>query len=530
MITPRRRDRIHNDEAAAHTGSDESAGRRADGPVIPWQDATTRSERRALMRAAGLTRAGRDQGPILPPILRRIGAGPAGRWPGRIPFERRAPRQPESTRTLRGLYSWMAGRPLPVAGPMVGRDLFSGGNFCLDPWQLRRRGLVSDTGLFISGVIGVGKSSLGKTIVTRDTVFGRPFVVPCDIRGEWVPVVQAVQGTVLRLGPGMPDRLNALAMPTRPADISPEQWWLTVRTHWEDLIVALIETVLRGNRDLTPIETTAIEIALAEAARHHEVGGDLDRLAPIHLQLIVDLLLAPTLRMADETRTEVDELTNTLRQAALALRKLTKGSLQGLVDAPNAARLDPSAAATVVDLSRVQTSDASIALVMACTQAATELAWAHQVTQRWHVYDEFWRLATFGRLVARLDGGRRISRKTGAADMVISHRGTDHLRGDAQAQRAAKDLLDNCAIKVTYRQRGDAAVVAGAGMPDMAATLLPTLDRGRAVWMLDEAPYVVQHLLAPNGLESFVETDQAMQDTYRSLADVPADQLWSDTP
>ena len=106
------------------------------------------------------------------------------------------------------------------------------------------------------------------------------------------------------------------------------------------------------------------------------------------------------------------------------------------------------------------------------------------------------------------------------------------MRGDAQAQRAAKDLMDNCATKVTYRQRGDsvAAAAVTAGMPDMAAMLLPTLNRGQAVWMLEEQPYVVQHLLAPGGLESFVETDQAMQDGYRSLADVPADQLWNDTP
>jgi hypothetical protein len=498
-------------------------------PVIPWQDATP-GERRELMRAAGLTRSGRDQGPVLPPGLRRVGAGPSGKSPGRIAVERRAPRHTESTRTLRGLYSWMAGRPLPVTGQLVGRDLFSGGLFCFDPWQLRRLGRIGDTGVFISGVIGVGKSAAAKTIVVRDTVFGRPFVVPCDIRGEWVPVVQAVGGTVLRLGPGMPDRLNALAMPTRPEGISPAQWWLTVRTHWEDLIVALIETVLRGGRDLTPVETTAIEVALTEATAYQRVGGNLDRVAPIHLQLIVDLLLAPTALMAAETRTSVADLTDTLRDAALALRKLTRGSLQGLVDAPHTGQLDPAAPATVVDLSRVQTSDASIALVMACTQAATELAWAHHVGQRWHVYDEFWRLATFGRLVARMDAGRRISRKTGAADLVISHRGTDHLRGDTDAQRAAKDLLDNCATKVTYRQTGDAARVAGATMPDMAATLLPTLGRGRAVWMLDENPYVVQHLLAPGGLEGFVETDQAMRDEYRSLAGVPADQLWSEGP
>jgi len=498
-------------------------------PVIPWQDAATDADRKQLMKAAGIT-AARRESPVLPPVLRRIGAGPRGRFPGRVAYETRVAPHAESTRTLRGLYSWVTGSPLPIAGPLIGRDLFSGGHFCPDPWRLRKLGRIGDTGIFISGVIGSGKSALAKTIVTRHADFGRPFVVPCDIRGEWVPVVQAVDGTVLRLGPGMPHRLNALAMPEKPTGTTEQQWWLTVRTHWEELLVALIETVLRGSRDLTPTETTAIEVAITEATRYSEASGNLDRLAPIHLHLIVELLLNPTPTMAAETRMTVADLADLLRESGLALRKLTRGSLQGLVDAPEANQLDPRSPATVVDISRVQTSDASIALVMACTQAATELAWAHSVGQRWHVYDEFWRIATFGKLVARLDGGRRISRKTGAADMIVSHRGTDGMRGDEQAQRAAKDLMDNCATKVTYRQRGDSvtAAGAGAGMPDMAAMLLPTLTRGRAVWMLEEQPYVVQHLLAPGGLESFVETDQAMEDDYRTLADTPQEQLWRD--
>ena len=104
----------------------------------------------------------------------------------------------------------------------------------------------------------------------------------------------------------MPHRLNALAMPSKPESLSSEQWWLTVRTHWEELIVALIETVLRGNRDLTPVETTAIEVAITEATRYREASGNLQRLAPIHPQLIVDLLLQPTPRMAEETRMPVD--------------------------------------------------------------------------------------------------------------------------------------------------------------------------------------------------------------------------------
>ena len=213
--------------------------------------------------------------------------------------------------------------------------------------------------------------------------------------------------------------------------------------------------MLRGSRDLTPTETTAIEVAITEATRYSEASGNLDRLAPIHLHLIVDLLLNPTPTMATETHMRIADLADLLRESGLALRKLTRGSLQGLVDAPEANQLDPRSPATVVDISRVQTSDASIALVMACTQAATELAWAHSVGQRWHVYDEFWRIATFGKLVARLDGGRRISRKTGAADMIVSHRGTDSMRGDEwngviPSSLPEEQPSDDCATEVDW--------------------------------------------------------------------------------
>jgi hypothetical protein len=104
-----------------------------------------------------------------------------------------------------------------------------------------------------------------------------------------------------------------------------------------------------------------------------------------------------------------DQITARAGRVAWRAGKLHRGSLQGLVDAPEANRLDPRSPATVVDISRVQTSDPSIALVMACTQAATELAWAHSVGQRWHVYDEFWRIATFGNSLRALTaaGGYR---------------------------------------------------------------------------------------------------------------------------
>ena len=58
------------------------------GPVIPWQDAATDAERKELMKAAGVG-ISRYQAPALPPVIRRVGAGPRGRFPGRVALEAR---------------------------------------------------------------------------------------------------------------------------------------------------------------------------------------------------------------------------------------------------------------------------------------------------------------------------------------------------------------------------------------------------------------------------------------------------------
>ena len=63
----------------ARTGDPKSPAQ----PVIPWQDAATDADRKQLMKAAGIT-TGRRETPVLPPVLRRIGAGPRGRFPGRV--------------------------------------------------------------------------------------------------------------------------------------------------------------------------------------------------------------------------------------------------------------------------------------------------------------------------------------------------------------------------------------------------------------------------------------------------------------
>ncbi|WP_211229397.1 YbaK/EbsC family protein [Nakamurella lactea] len=509
----------------------------------------TRADRKALREleragqpkareARGLPRWGRWGGTLF--------AGQPGKYPGRVPWEIRIPRQIESTAATRGLYPWLAGRPLPARGPIFGREILSGGLWHIDPWEHRKLQRVGDCGIFISGVIGSGKSAAAKSLVLRHGGFGRPFVVPADLRGEWVPVAEAVGGKVMRLGPGMPERLNALAMPALPPGQDPRIWWLTVRTHWQELLENLGRTILEDERALTPEEKTGIEVALTEATGYDEASGQLDRLRPITLHSVVDMLRNPTQRMADVVGMPVDELRHTLRPLGLSLRQLTEGALQGLVDGEGQGDLiDPSRPATVVDISRVQTSDAAIALVMACTQSVIELAFVHQVQQWWIVYDELWRLMRFAALLRRLDGGQRRSRGSGAGTILLSHRVTDAQLGGEEARRAAADLIADCATKIIYRQRADtiAGTLEMVTLTDMIAAQLPTLPRGRAVHVVDGEPFLVDHLLPPKlpgepatdpvtGRTLYrdewdvIETDQVLSDSYRTLAGVEDDVLF----
>lgn len=471
----------------------------------------------------------------------RLGAGQKGRYPGRVPWEARIPKHYDSTAAIRGLYPWLSGAPLPQRGPIMGRELISGGLWCQDPWEQRKLGRVGDAGVLISGVIGSAKSSYGKSLVMRHNGFGRPFVAPADIRGEWVPVARAVDGLVLQVGPGMPHRLNALAMPTKPDSMPEDMWWLVVRSHWQELLKALAETILPGQRELDPVETTAIELALTEATGWRSVGGNFARLRPISLHPIVDLLRNPSQDMADEIGMDRSLLQDQLRHLGLALRILTAGSMQGMVDSADPGNLiDPTRSATVVDISRVQSSDAAIALIMACTQSVMELAFIHRVQQWWVVYDELWRLARFAPLLRRLNGGQRRSRSSGAGTLLITHRVTDSMLGGEEAQRAMLDLISDCATKIIYRQRADAieATLKMVPMTDMVAGLLPTLSRGRAVHVVDGDPYLVDHLLPPRqpGLPGVdreltewdvIETDQVLSDGYRTLAGRDEDDLYA---
>ncbi|CAL8898138.1 hypothetical protein KVA01_08330 [Kocuria varians] len=232
--------------------------------------------------------------------------GPAMlRTPGRF----RLPRHQDTSAMLSGAYPFLAEGGLGSQGVFIGQDLYSGGSFVYDPWVLYANGVITAPNVVIAGIVGSGKSSLAKSLYARSLGFGRRVYIPGDPKGEHTPVADAVGGRAIKLGHGLPSRLNPLDEGYRPAGMSDEQWTATVTSRRRDLIGALTETVLA--RPMSPLEHTAIDTALAATMRENTV--------PI-LPMVVDHLLDPA--GDDDGRLKEDG-----RMVGHALRRLVAGDL-----------------------------------------------------------------------------------------------------------------------------------------------------------------------------------------------------------
>ncbi|GAB2446925.1 ATP-binding protein [Nocardioides hungaricus] len=427
-------------------------------------------------------------------VLPRAGEpGPAAlRTPGRL----RLPRHQDTSATLAGAYPFLAEGGLGSDGVFVGQDLYSGSSFVYDPWVLYARSLITAPNLVLAGIVGSGKSALAKSLYTRSIPFGRRVYVPGDPKGEHTAVAEAVGGKAIALGHGMPKRLNPLDEGHRPAGLDDVQWAAQVTSRRRDLVGALAETVL--DRRLTPLEHTAIDIALTDTVRTADV--------PV-LPMVVERLLAPDRATDTDGRMAEDG-----RLVGHALRRLVAGDLAGLFDGPSTVRFDPTLPMISLDLSRVTENATLISVLMTCASAWMESALLDPAGgQRWVVYDEAWRMMSHPALLRRMDAHWRLARHYGIANMLIFHKlsDLDNVGDQGSAMRAlASSLLANAETRVVYRQESDQlrTTAAALGLTGTEQSLLPTLGTGQGLWRIKHRSFVVQHQLHPAELELFDTT------------------------
>ena len=401
-----------------------------------------------------------------------------------LPFRVRPHRA--TTAVLAHAYPFLAEAGLGSDGVLIGRDTYSGGSFVYDPWTLYRDDVLTNPNVLLAGVIGTGKSALGKSLVTRSIAFGRRVYVPGDPKGEWTAVAHAVGGKAIQLGPGLPARLNPLDHGTRPA-LDEQAWARLVQQRRRDLLGSLTESVLA--RPLHPVEHTAVDAALAAAASRTDVPA---------LPHVVDALLEPP---ADAPASTREQLREDGRAVAHALRRLVHGDLAGLFDGPSTVHFDPNLPMLTLDLSAVTGSDALLSLVMTCASAWMEAALLDpDAGRRWIVYDEAWRIMRQPALVRRMQAQWKLSRAYGIANLMIIHRLSDlDAVGEhgSESRALAAGLLADCSTRIIYRQEPDqlGSTAAQLGLTDTEKAILPDLGVGEGLWRVRERAFRIQHQL-----------------------------------
>lgn len=427
-------------------------------------------------------------------------AGEPGPAALRQPHRLRIPHHQDTSATLGAAYPFLSEAGLGPRGVFVGSDLYSGSSFTFDPWDLYARGIISAPNMVIAGIVGSGKSSLAKSLYTRSIAFGRRVYVVGDTKGEHSAVAELVGGKAIMLGHGLAARLNPLDAGYRPSALSDTEWAAQVASRRRDLIGALTETML--SRPLTPVEHTAIDIALHSAVASSTV--------PI-LPQVVDRILEPDPH-ADSRLAEDGRL------AGHALRRLVHGDLAGVFDGPSTVQFDPTLPMLSLDLSRVTENSALISVLMTCASAWMEAALLDPAGgQRWVIYDEAWRLMSYPSLLRRMDAHWRLARALGIANMLIFHKLSDlDTVGDSgSAMRAlAASLLANAETRVIYRQESDQITGAGTmlGLTGTERKLIPGLGTGQGLWRIKERSFLVQAQLTPDELQMFQTDTRLMGD------------------
>jgi hypothetical protein len=392
-------------------------------------------------------------------------------------------------------YPFLAEAGLGASGVLMGYDAWSGAAFVYDPWVLYEQGMLTNPNMLVAGIIGRGKSSLAKSLVTRSIAIGRRVYVPSDPKGEWTVVSRAVGGQAIELGGNSGNRLNPLDAPPRPQGYTDDEWRVDVRRRRRDLIGAIAAAALE--RSLRAVEHTALDAALDTTVAQNDV--------PL-LRGVVEQLLEPATDALGSTRQQLRE---DGREVGHALQRFVEGDLKGLFDGPSTVAFDPTLPMVSLDMSRIGGSDTLIAMVSTCASAWMESALSDpNGGQRWLVYDEAWRLLKSPALLARMQSQWKLSRSLGIGNIMVIHRLSDlDAVGDesSEARSLALGLLADCSTKVIYAQERGEATATGRrlGLTEVEIEQLPSLSRGQGLWRVGERSFLVNHKMTAGELALF---------------------------
>ena len=411
---------------------------------------------------------------------------------------------------------------LPPTGAQMGVDQLSGGSFYCDPfgWVLRDDVPATNPNIFQFAKPGTGKSGTTKAFCTRMMPFGYRTLVLGDPKDEYESLCRALGVEPFAIGPGLPARINPLAMGPlghgweNLSDEESRRRTTIIFKRWLVLVRGLVGSMKIDDERRVPFgpdESDVVRNALAILTGYAAGNSILEETT---IPRLWELLRHPTeelVRVCEygNTRQFLDE-TRLLRNA---LGELVTGTLAGLFDDFTNIEVDWRAPIQSFSLSRLDgLGDEAVGIALLCMNS-----WGRGLREiaehgdlRIVVRDEVWKQMRLGvSAVMSFDADLRLSRgmagKGGDIQFANLHKPSDLLSvGDADSQAAmiAKDLLELADIKILGGQKPRVAreLDSMLGFGSIAQDLVSgwaMQDKGRALWCVGDATYKVQTVLHP---------------------------------
>ena len=362
-----------------------------------------------------------------------------------------------------GLWPFAIGTGTPMVGVPIGRHIHTGATLCCDPisW-FQSAHLISNPSAFVLGKPGIGKSTLIRRMATGLSGYGVMPLVLGDLKPDYVDLIEALGGQVIRLGRGRgsvnvldPGEATDAATRLRAAGFAKQAAQVVADAHGRrHTMVSALLTIMR-QAPPSDREETILDRALKVLDEKHAgvpVLGDLLKV----IQAGPDQVRAVALDRGDRTRYET--ITEDLEASLIGL--VGGGRLGELFSqqTTNPMRRDRP---VVYDVSSIEDSDMDLqaAALLACWSAgfgtvnvAGALADAGLEPRRHYfvILDELWRALRAGRgMVDRVDALTRLNRTRGVGVAMISHTMSDLLALASEEDRMkAKGFVERSGMVI----------------------------------------------------------------------------------
>ncbi len=392
-----------------------------------------------------------------------------------------------TTAHFQAAYPFLAQGGLGAPGVYVGTDAY-GGAWAFDPWELYSRKVMRSPNMIVLGGISYAKSTLIKTYIYRQALFGRQAWV-IDVKGEYELLASALGYKPIALRPGGEIRLNPLTRRgSREAQLS--------------LLRAVARAALR--RNLTPEEDAGLRVAL------DLVNGEAGAKDPT-LPMVVQALLHPRESMVQSvSATSAEDFAAANRESALALQRLCEGDLRGMFDGPTSTGIDLEAPLVIIDLSAMRDSEA-LGVLMACAGAWQQamLLERRRESERtgvpmrkvFCIFEEVWRVAFNLGVAEWIQANFKLCRALGICNVLSLHKLTDFGAAGAAGSREARiaqGLTADAGCIVAYRQSPDQRPVLRdeLGFSETETELSMSLELGEAIWKVGQHSALVRQRMS----------------------------------